>query len=134
MQKAVQAAQIHKYAEVSDIFHDAFAQLADLDFRQDFFFAGLAFFLDEFSSGYDDVSAFNIDFENLALHLLADESADVPWFSDIDLRSRQEHRHSNVDKQPAFDAPYHLALNCISFLFGIDNRFPASDGVGFAFA
>ena len=133
MQQAVQASQIHEYAEVGDVFHNTLSQLSDLDFRQDFFLAAPAFLLYEFAPGYDNVSAFYVYLENRAIHFFADEPADIARFPDIHLRSRQEHRHSDIDQQASLNSPYDLAFNNITLSFRIENCFPTSHEVGFAF-
>ncbi|MBA7707611.1 hypothetical protein ES703_116486 [subsurface metagenome] len=85
MQQTIQTTQIHEHTEVSDILHDTFSQLTDLDFRQNFFLAAPAFFFHKLAPRYDDVASLHIDLENLACHFLADEPADIARFSDINL-------------------------------------------------
>ena len=50
MQKAVEAAEVNKYAEISDVLDNAFAGLAGFDFRKEFFLACTALLLDDFPS------------------------------------------------------------------------------------
>ena len=106
--------------------------MSDLDFRQDFLLAAPAFLFYEFAPGYDNVSAFYVYLENLAIHFFADEPADIARLPDINLRCRQKHGHSNIHEQTALDSPYNLALYDITLFFRIENCFPASHEVGFA--
>jgi len=85
MQQTIQAAQIHEHTEVSDVFHNTFPQLTDLDIGQNLFLTAAAFFFYKFSPRYDNVSAFNIDLENLTIHFFADEPADVARLPYINL-------------------------------------------------
>ena len=133
MQQAVQAAQIDEYAEIGDILDDAFANLTDFDFMQQFFFAGLTVFFDEFAAGDHDVVIFRIDLEDFAFDFLADEAADVAGLADVDLRGGQKDRHADIDEQTAFDAAADDTLDDVAFFVGGDDAFPAADAVGFAF-
>ena len=131
VQQAVQTSQIHKDAEVGNVLDNALTPLTDLDFRQDFFFAAPPFFFDELAPGYDNISTFHVDLENLAVHLFTDEPADVTGLSDIHLRRRQEDGHANIHEQTALDPPDNFTGDHITFLFRFKNGFPASDQIGF---
>ena len=98
MQQAIEPSQVDEHTEVSDILDNAFSQLPDLDFVQNLFLTALAFFFDKFAPRYDNVPAFNVNLENLALHFLADESTYIARLSDIDLRGRKKNRHTDIDK------------------------------------
>ena len=132
MQQAVQASQIHEYAEIGNVFDNALAKLADLNFRQDFFFTAPAFLFDQLAPRYDDVSSFDVDLEDHAFYLFADKPAYIARLPDIDLRSRQENRHTNIYKQTTLDSSYNFAGDNVTFLLLLQNLRPAPDQIGFA--
>ena len=104
-----------------------------LDFGQNLFLAAAAFLFDELAPRYDNIPAFDIDFENRAIDLFADEPAYVTRLSNVDLRSRQENWHPNIYKQTTLDSPYNSAGDHVTFLLLFQNLRPASDQIGFAF-
>jgi hypothetical protein len=134
MEQPVDPSEVDEDTEVRDIFDDAFSPLSDLDFGHNSFFAASSFLLDKFSSGYDDVPAFHVNFENYTLDLFSDESADIAGSSDVNLRSGQKDGHTDVNEQAALDASDDPAGDDIALLFRIYDVLPASDAVGFAFA
>ena len=85
MEQAVETAEINEHAEIGDILDNALANLADFNFGKQFFFAGGAFFFDEFAARDNDVVAFGVDLEDFALDFRTDETADIAGLADIDL-------------------------------------------------
>ena len=134
VQKTVKAAEINEYTEVGDILDDTLAYLTFFDFLKQFIFTAATFVFDEFSSGYDNVAIFGIDLEYLALNILPDETADVAWFANVNLRSRQKYRNSDVDQQAALDPSRNLAGYNVAFCVCLNNSFPTAYTVGFSFA
>ena len=98
MQQAVQPPQIHENAKISDILDNALATLTDLDIGENLFLAAPPLFLNQLAPRYDNITPFNVNLEYLALDFLADESADIPWFANVNLRSRQKHRDPDIDQ------------------------------------
>ena len=110
------------------------AELTGFDFRQDLFLAGVSFFFDDLTTGHHDVVVFRIDLKNLTFDFLTDEATDVTRLADINLRSRQEHRHTNIDQQTTLDAAADNTLDDIAFGIAFNNTLPTANTVGFSFA
>src|SRR5690606_1110552 len=90
-QQAVNSTQIHERSEVGDVFHDAFADLAVLDFREEFAFHLRPLFFDQAAAGNDDVFAGIVDFQNHALNFVPDELADILRSANVDLAGGEKH-------------------------------------------
>jgi len=134
VQQAVQPAQVDEHAEVRDVLDDTLAELTDLDLVEDLLFAGAALFLDELAAGNHDVAVLHVDLEDFALHVLADEPADVARFANVNLRGRQKDRNADVHEQATLDPPDDLAAYNVPFLLGVDDVLPAANRVGLALA
>ena len=130
VQQPVDPAQVHEAAEVGDVLDHALAYLADRDLFQKLGFLLGPFLLDELAAGDDDVSAFLVDLENLGFDFPADVFAHVGGAADVDLRSREEDRHADVDEQSTLDLAEHPALGRVAFVGGLNDAAPVEDAVG----
>ena len=134
MKQPVQTAQVYENTEIGDILDNTLSQLTGLDLRENLLLAAATLILDQLATRYHNVAPFNLDLENLAIHLLTDKPTDITRPADINLRSRQKYRNAYINKQTALDAPHHSACNLVPLLLCRNDIFPCPDPVGFALA
>ena len=129
VEKAIDTAQVDKGTKVRDVLHDALADLANLDIGQQFLLLGIPLLFEQAATGDDDVHARLIDLDDLALELLPDVLDDVSTAADPDLRSRQEHGHTDLEEKPPLDLACHAPLDDVTLLVRLDDAFPPADTV-----
>src|SRR6267143_2605922 len=116
VEQAVQAVKIDEGAEIGDVLDGAFADVAWSHFREQLRPALVAFLLDQFTAGKDDVLPLLIDFDDFEIVTVADENVEVLGRNNVDLRGGQESFDSDVDEQPAFDDGFNFAADGCAFV------------------
>src|SRR5205809_1076515 len=111
VQQAIHAIQIDERAEVGDVFHGAGYAVADIDAFHEFLALITALLLDHFAPAEHDVLAIVVELDDFEIVCVANELLQILWRNDIDLRSRQERLHADVDHQAAFDHRLYLAFD-----------------------
>ena len=84
----------------------------------------VAFLLDQFAAGEDDVLALLVDLDDLEIVGVADELGEVLGRDDVDLRGGQERLDADVDQQAAFDDGFDLAVDGAAFVANGDDLVP----------
>ncbi len=132
VQQAVDAAEVHKGAELGDVLDDALADLADGDLVEQLLLHLLALVLEQLAAGDDDVAAGLVDLEDLALDGAVDVVGDVRRPADVHLAGRQEDVDADVDQKPALDLAGDQALDDVALLVLGDDGLPLGLALGLA--
>src|ERR1700677_107721 len=103
MQQAVDTAKVNERTVVGNILDRAFEDHALFEHLEGLFFERGALALDHAAARYDDVATRPIELEDLETAALANVTIKVTRRPQIDMRSGQERRHSNINLQATFD-------------------------------
>ena len=119
MQKAVDAAQVHKSPVIGDVLDHAFENLALGKVGNQFRFGFGAGFLQHGAARYDDVVALRVHFQDLERLRRVHHRGDVADRADIHLASGQEcHRARQIDDEAALDAAENDAVDTLALVEG----------------
>ncbi len=88
MEQPIQTVEVDERAEVGDVLDGALADVARRHFSQELLPSFGALLFDQLAPRKDDVLAFLIDFDNLELVRVTDESGEILGRDDVDLRGR----------------------------------------------
>ena len=130
VEQAVDAAEVHERAEVSDVLDHATTDLTLRETTEDLLLLLLAALFEELAARDDDVHARLVDLDDPRLDFLADVVADVASTTNLDLRGRQEHRDADVDEESALDLANDLALDHVALGVSGDDALPPADAIG----
>ena len=134
MKQAVDATKIDKRTKVGDVLDDTFADLTLFQFFHQLLLRVSSLFLDQRTTRYNNVSTLGVNLENFTLNDSTNVIADVARATNVDLRSRQEYRNTDVDEQAAFDFASTSTSDDIAFGNFGNNGFPFDNVVGFSLA
>ena len=134
VQQAVDAAQVDEGAELGDVLDHALAAVADFQLGQELGLLFRPFGLDQGPAADDDVAAGLVDLQHQRLNGPSDVVADVGRAADVDLAGGQEHRHADIDQQPALDLAGGHAGDDVALMDRIHDRHPGLDLLGLALA
>ena len=134
VQQAIDAAKVDEHTEVGNVLDHAHADLAFLEFGEQLTLLRFALFFNELAARDDDVHALFINLDDARFDVLANPVANVASATNVDLRSRQEDWHANVDEQATLDLAERETLNGVAFLVGEDDVLPTTDPVCLALA
>ena len=125
VQKAIDAAQVHKGPVIGDVLDHAFENLA-LGKVGDQFRSGFGSgFLQHGAAGNDDVVALRVHFQDLERLRRVHHRGDVADRADIHLASGQErHRARQIDDEAALDAAENDAVDALAVVEGFFQRPP----------
>src|SRR5215469_10544255 len=111
VQQAVDTPKIDKRSVVGDVLDCALKDHALFEHLQRLLFERRALALEHRAPRDHDVAARAVELKNLEAAALADVAIEVARGTDIDVRARQERRHSDINLESALDLAEHHALN-----------------------
>src|SRR5207253_296759 len=103
VEQAVDAAQIDERAVVGEVLDDAGEDGALLELLEGVLLQLLALLLEEDAAAEHDVAALLVELDDLELEFFADQLVEIADRPQIDLRTRQERLHPDVDGEAALD-------------------------------
>ena len=124
VQQAVDAVEVDERAEIGDVLDRALADVARGHLGEQLLAAFVAFLLDQFAAGQDDVLPLLVDLDDLEIVGVADVLGEVLGRDDVDLRRGQEGFDADVDEQAAFDDGFDLAGDGAAFVADGEDAFP----------
>ena len=134
VEQTIDTTEVDERAEVGDVLDDTLADLTDFQFGHEVLAVFLALLLDEGPAADDDIASGFVDLEDFALHDSADVIADVVGSTDIDLASRQEDVHTDIDQQTTLDLAGDRTGDDLALLDRSHHLFPLDDLFGFSLA
>ena len=124
VQQAVDAAQVDERAVVGEVLDRAAQHLAFGErVERRLLLLGVLFFEQDLAREHD-VAALLVDLDDAHAQFLAAQRVEVPHRPHVDLRSRQERAHADVDGQPALDALDDAADDHLAILVGLLDLVP----------
>ena len=124
MEEAVEAVEVEEGTEFGEVFDAALHLGALFEVGEKLGPLLVAFLLDEFTAGEDDVLAVLVEFDDAALDFLAHELAEVLGRIDVDLGGGQEGFDADVDGEAALDDALDDAFDGLVGLAELDDFFP----------
>src|SRR6266545_2203698 len=111
-------------AEVDDLGHLAFDDVARVEAIEDGLAHLLALVLEDGATGEHDVVARAVELDHFGAELLAHELIEVLYATDVDERRREESAHAQVEDQPALHNLDHTAVHRLTGFGGAFDRLP----------
>ncbi len=133
MQQPVDAADVHKRAEVGDVLDFAGDDLAGFDSGKEFLFFARPRLFEELAAADDDIAAALGELDDLKFHALADEFFEVARRAERQLAGGHERVDADVDLESPFDAAGDDAFDDAVSLVDQLDFFPILDSVRFNF-
>src|SRR5207302_180701 len=131
VEQAVHAAQVDERAEVGDVFHDAFANLTDLQLLHQDVTLRLALGLEQHAARHDDVAATFVELDDLELEALAQQLVDVGDAPQRDLAAGAERIHTHqLHHHAALDLLHDRPAHLLVLLVGLADPLPDPHQLG----
>src|SRR5204863_4288964 len=111
MEQPVHAIEIDEGAEIGQVLDAALDDVAHLHAFEELLALLASFLFDQLAPAQDHVLPVVVDLDDLEVVGVADKLLQILWRDDVDLRSRQECFHADIDHQAAFDDGFYLALD-----------------------
>ncbi len=124
VQEAVDSAEIHEAAVLSDVLDDPVDDLAHLEVLEGLLLQLLALRLEQGPTGQHDVAALLVELDHLELERLADVSLQVPNGAEIHLGAGEEGLDADVHREAALDPVGDHALDQLTALRGFFDLVP----------
>jgi hypothetical protein len=116
MEQAIDASKINECAEVCNVFHNASADLSNLERFHELFLTLRSFLFDKCSTGNDNVSTGLVNLQDKALDCSVAIVTDVSGSPDINLASRKKNINpSDVNEETTFD--FSKDKSCYNVIF-----------------
>ena len=124
VQQPIDPVQIDERAEIGDVLHRAFANIARGHFGQQLLAPLQAFLLDQLPPRQHDILPFLVDLHHFEIVGIAHILGQVLGNGHVNLRSRQEGLHPDVHQQPALDNGLDFARDGAPFVADRQDPFP----------
>src|SRR5213083_1217224 len=111
VEQAVHAIEVDEGAEIGQVLDAALDDVAYLYAFEEFLALLAPFLFDQLTPAQDHVLPVVVDLDDFEVVGVADKLLQILWGDDIDLGSRQECFHADIDHQAAFDDGLYLALD-----------------------
>src|SRR5688572_9165437 len=116
MEETIESVEVDERTEIGDVLDGAFADVAGHHLGEELAALLVAFLLDQFAAGENDVLALLIDFNDFKFVGVADVNVEVFRRGDVDLGGREESFDTDVDEETTFDDGFDFALDGAAFV------------------
>ena len=116
MEETIEAVEVDERTEIGDVLDGAFADVARHHLGEELAALLVAFLLDQFAAGQNDVLALLVDLNDFEFVGVADENVEVLRRGDVDLGGREESFDTDVDEETTFDDGFDFALDGAAFV------------------